>query len=29
MSDERSEALPTQLESIKYLNKLALELRVS
>ncbi len=29
MSDNRTAALPTQLESIKYLNELALELRVS
>jgi len=29
MSDDRAEALPTQLEGIKYLNELALELRVS
>ena len=29
MSEDRSEALPTQLEGVKYLNELALELRVS
>ena len=29
MSADRTEALPTQLESVKYLNELALELRVS
>ena len=29
MSDKRTEPLPTQLESIKYLSELALELRVS
>lgn len=29
MSDDRAEALPTQLEGIKYLNELALEVRVS
>jgi glycogen phosphorylase len=29
MPAKRTEALPTQLESIKYLSELALELRVS